>query len=193
MKKYLLLVSLIFLVTYLYNVNALYEGTITVGVGSEVTFTVGDSVSFNVTSGCTTGQTNCSGTNYYTCVSNSWVNNGNVNGYCGYSTSSSSSSGGGGGGTSLLSSLIKNVFTDEEEDTSNKNSEEETEILEEKTTSTNFLTGAVTGITEFAKSPGGMVTFIGLGIAIIGGASFLAFRKYKLKLNSEIKNDSASQ
>lgn len=36
---------------------------------------------------CTSGQTKCSGTIYYTCSNNDWLSQGNVEGKCGYSTS----------------------------------------------------------------------------------------------------------
>ena len=50
----------------------------------------------------------------------------------------------------------------------------------ETTTSTNLLTGAVTGISEFAQTPWGIATFIIIGLFAVGGVTFLAIKgKFK--------------
>ncbi len=46
---------------------------------------------------------------------------------------------------------------------------------------TNFLNGAVTGITNFGKSPTGITTIIILFTSVIGGIVFFSFRKGKFR------------
>ncbi len=54
-------------------------------------------------------------------------------------------------------------------------------LLTTQQTSRNFLTGAVTGITDFATSPGGIVTLTGMIILAVGGIIFFKFKKKYLK------------
>lgn len=91
-----------------------------------------------------------------------------------------SGGGGGGGGSSLLSSVVNTILGNNANQTENSESEEENENLNEEITSTNFLTGAVIGITDFAKSPTGIATFVIVGLMAVGGATFLALRKFKI-------------
>jgi len=44
---------------------------------------------------CTIGQTKCEGTTYYQCLDNNWVSQGEVNGYCGYSSGNNGGNNGG--------------------------------------------------------------------------------------------------
>ena len=46
---------------------------------------------------CTTIQTKCEGTTYYTCSNNAWVSQGLVNGQCGYTSGNGTGTGGAGG------------------------------------------------------------------------------------------------
>lgn len=50
----------------------------------------------------------------------------------------------------------------------------------EQKSSTNFLTGAVTGIADFVKSPTGIVSVLITGIVLTGGLVFLNLRKRKI-------------
>ncbi len=198
MKKHFLIVVLFCLIFSFYTVSALYEGTINVGVGDDVEVTIGDSPSFNVSEGeCTSGETTCSGTNYYLCIDDVWVNQGQVDGQCGYTTPATTptSTGGGGGGGSRIASFIQDLFSGDE--TSSTPETEEIELNEtsgETTDSRSFLTGAVTGITNFAQSPTGIATGAILIIGLIGGIMFFNFKKGKLgKENSEDNSEEESQ
>jgi hypothetical protein len=54
--------------------------------------------------------------------------------------------------------------------------------------STNFLTGFAIGITDFAKSPTGIATFVIVGLMAVGGVTFLALRKFKIVGKKEPEN-----
>lgn len=192
-KNVLAIVGIVTLLFSLYIVSALYEGEITIGVGEDVIFNIGDPVTFNVTETCTTGQTACSGTNYYLCINNSWVNQGNVNGQCGYSTPSSSSSSGGGGGTTILRSIVTGVNENQTAGTSTTDTsgtEDEEVIPTDKQSSKGFLGITGAAITNFAKSGGGIATGIILVMGLAGGIVFFNFKKGKfVKKNSENKEE----
>lgn len=217
MKNYFLLAfCLILLVFSFYTISADYSGTLTVGVGSSVEVIIGNPVSFNVTLSetCTTGQTTCVGTNYYLCVSSHWVNQGNVNGQCGYSTPSGG--GGGGGGGLDISSATTSVACSEKWQcsdwsvcvspgvqtrictdanncgtTKNKPAESQDCILAEQTTSTGFLglTGAAIG--SFVKSGEGVATLTGLITIIVASIAVITIRKSRLAKakNIEVKKE----
>lgn len=225
-KKFVFAISLISLVFSLYSISALTNGTLYANVGENVVFGVGDSVSFNVTASCISGQTNCSGTTYYTCVNNSWVNNGEVNGFCGYitpvipngggSNNGGNGGSGGSGGGSMTTTSFNSDFCSENwqcsewsrcvngtqtrtcTDVHECGTEKNKPAIEqqcETTTSTNFsLTGAVIGISEFAQTPGGIATFIIVGLFVVGGVTFLAIKgKFKNFLPKKKENNIAEQ
>jgi len=194
MKNYFVAVIFCLVAIFsLYSINALYTGTISVGVGNNISFQVGSGLSFNVTAPCTNGQANCAGTNYYLCVNNVWVNQGNINGFCGYTlpTTTVTSSGGDGGGGNGENSII--ALSDFGEETVNDLGKSSPTIPlgneEPKTTSsTNFFTGAVTGIGNFVKTGEGLVTILFLIIVVVAGIAIITIKKSKLRLkNSETK------
>lgn len=145
----------------------------------------------NITA-CTSGATSCDGTNSLLCVSDVWVSQGQVNGVCGYSTpSSSSGSRSSGGGSNTVGSILSNLLSFNEPgepSANNKNSNEPQELGssirdEETQTSRSFITGAATGITEFAKSPKkvavSLVVLLGCAVGII------TFRKRNITIPSK--------
>ncbi|MFA5071858.1 MAG: hypothetical protein WC511_05885 [Candidatus Pacearchaeota archaeon] len=224
-KNFVFAFGLVFLVFSLYSINALTNGTLYANVGENVVFGVGDSVSFDVTASCISGQTNCSGTNYYTCVNNSWINNGNVNGYCNYVTPSDGGTGGGSGnggsggssGGSVVTTSFNSDFCSENwqcDDWSNcvngtqtrtctdihecgtTQNKPSTEQQCESTTSTSFfnINAAVIGITDFAKTPAGVATFVIVGLFAVGGITFLAIKgKFKNFLPKKKEDNIAEQ
>jgi hypothetical protein len=166
------------------NVN---EGGINVGIGNDI--------NVNITE-CTVGETNCSGTNYLTCADGSWVNNGNVNGLCGYTTPVQTSSSGGGspGGnsrtvSSLLSSAIDLLSNDNSNGNSNENQnldldKKKSDELNEESSSTSFMNAAVVGVSDFVKSPKGKIS-VGIIILISAGAIFISVKKRNVKIPEE--------
>ncbi len=195
MKKYFLGVLLFCLVFSFYTVSALYEGEITVGVGENVQVTIGNPPSFNVTEGeeCTSGQTTCVGTNYYLCVNNIWVNQGNIDGQCGYTIIPTTTTITGGGGRAHTSF---SVATGVEENQSSKNpsgtSPETNKTQPKETTSfTNFFTGAVTGIGDFVKTGEGIATILVLITVVVLGVALTSIRKKKLAVKEPEKPESS--
>lgn len=56
------------------------------------------------------------------------------------------------------------------------------ECLNKTQTSRDFFTGAVTGVTTFAKSPWGIATFVAIMIILVGSIVVLiSFRKKKIE------------
>ena len=60
----------------------------------------------------------------------------------------------------------------------------------EETSSTNFLTGAVTGITNFASSPTGIASIIGV-ITVAGAIAFVSLKKKFVKKTENSENKGA--
>jgi hypothetical protein len=188
----ILIISLISLVSafesdvYSINTDVTTEG-ININVGD-------DSIIVNVTTECNSGETTCSGTNYYICVDEVWVNQGNVNGYCGYTTPTAQTTGGGsskGTRNNFLSS-IKGLFTDDEEekeDSPKKQDEETDETPKEETIFSSLMNAAVIGVSDFVKTPAGIATFTIVGLFVVGGITFLAVKgKFKKLLPKKEEN-----
>ncbi len=156
----------------------------------EVNVNITNPIIVNVTTECTSGEISCSGTNYLTCVDNSWFNNGNVNGQCGYTTPATTTTGGGGGNP--IVSFVKDLFNSGNDETQASDSgNEEGEINldqnpEETVSSTNFLTAAVIGLTDFSKSPAGIVTFVVL-ITLAAAIISITIKKKKEIKDSKIE------
>lgn len=167
-----------------YNISTkINEGGINVDIGNDIEANIIN---------CTNGETTCSGTNYFTCVDNSWINNGNIDGQCGYTTTTTPSggnspSGSGNPSNSLLSSAVdylSNAVSGNSEENSDvaATPEEKIEKIGESS-STSFLTGAVTGVTDFVKSPKKVaVSFIVLLGCVFG---IVIFRKKSVKVSDE--------
>jgi hypothetical protein len=101
-------------------------------------------------------------------------------------TINAASLGGHGGGNGIGSTIILNGNEEENENNfQNLGTGNEEENGTNTTTPTqgnfftNFLTGAVTGITNFSSSPGGIGTIIILFTAVIGGIVFFSFRRFR--------------
>lgn len=180
-KFFISFLILTFLISFVFaeSLGTPYEDIINVTSGEDGTFNVGIPPSINNTnnSGTTGGDTEGTTT----------------------PTAQTSGSGGGGGGARTLSSILRNVFNNEDEE--NKEEEklsskpEEDEIPGEQSLSTSFPNAAVIGISDFAKTPGGIATFVIVGIMIIGGITFLVIRgKSKKDLSKkEEENNIAEQ
>ena len=134
------------LVISLYTVSALYQGTISIGVGDDVELIVGDPLSFEVTNE-TEG------------------NSGNGNG------ESPGILGGGGGSTDNTGTILGFSET-ETNNFSNVSDKEQISLNDDKgpeeSTNSAPLTGAVTGIGNFAKSGAGALT---LSVLVLVGAA----------------------
>lgn len=167
MKKNSVLFALVFLVFSLYGISALTSGTLYANIGEEVTFGVGDSPSINVTNSSTTttdGGTTGGGGSVVTISSNS--------DYCAENWQCSEWSKCENGIQTRTCTDLSQCGT-----TENKPSEEQ---QCEITTSTSLITGLVTGVSDFAKSPTGIATFVIVGLMAVGGVTFLALRKFKI-------------
>jgi hypothetical protein len=95
------------------------------------------------------------------------------------SDSSGGSSGGGGSGNKQRVNEVINLSKQNKIVTQKLEDNEENENPEEKTTSNNFLTGFAVGISEFSQTPGGIATFIIVGLFVVGGVTFLVLKKGK--------------
>lgn len=179
------LIGLFILVISLASISAVYNGTINMDIGNGVGFNIGEPLYFtvgNIPATCTTGQTACVGTNYYLCVNNLWVNQGNVDGQCGYSPGSpgGNPSGGGGGGGNIWTNP---EFLSSNEGTDNSNNNNQTpkgnEEKEEETGSVTGIGSVIKGFTDFAKSTPGImsITFI----SVVFSAVVVTVFKSKMK------------
>jgi hypothetical protein len=132
------------------------------------------------------------------------------------SNSGGGSSGGGGGSVSVIGGESTNSYICSEDwqcgewsDCKNgiqtrtctdsnscgtSNGKPSTEQQCETTTSTNLLTGFAVGVSDFAKSPAGVATFVIVGLFAVGGVTFLAIKgKFKNFLPKKKENSIAEQ
>lgn len=107
---------------------------------------------------------------------------GNNDGSSSSTTNPGSSSGGSGGGSSGHQAT-NNVMVPLSNNKKTNTTPVSPEInkTENKNNGTNFLTGAITGIGNFAKSPIGIGTIITLFASAFGGVFFFGFKKRKKK------------
>jgi hypothetical protein len=194
-KKFVLVFSLIFLVTSLCSITALTKGTIPMSIGDGTGFVVGDSASFNVTnnSGTTTtdGGTDTGGTG--------------------------GSGGGGGSGGNGGGSVTTNLNSDfcaenwqcsewsdcelgiqtrtctDTHECGTETDKPSTEQQCETTSTTNLFTGFAVGVSDFAKSPTGVATFVIVGLFAVGGITFLAVKGKFKKFLPKKKDNVAEQ
>ena len=193
MKNYFLVVLFTLVIFSIYSVSADYNGTLNVGVGSSVQVTIGEPLYFtvaNIPATCTTGQTACVGTNSYLCINSLWVNQGQVNGKCGYSSGGTPDGGTPGGGGSPGGIFTPTSFGGPNPETNNlinkpSNSSNNTPI-EIGTTSKITGTGSViNGLSQFASTPAGIVSIIFVVLVLSAVVITLSRKKTKAIVSSE--------